>query len=170
MQSEVVMNLYEIDQAYRAAQDRADAWAAEHAGEMLPEHWQELDALEMDRDAKIQNSIRYYKNENAIADMIEAEMDALKTRIRAHRNAAERTKAYMASIIRPGEKSEYGCGKVSWRGSETIDAPDINALPAEYVRVIPEMREPDKIAIKAALKRGEILPVTVVHHDNIQIK
>jgi hypothetical protein len=33
----------------------------------------------------------------------------------------------------------------------------VDALPAQYVRTIPEQREPDKTAIRDALKRGEII-------------
>jgi hypothetical protein len=33
----------------------------------------------------------------------------------------------------------------------------VDALPAQYVRTIPEQREPDKAAIRDALKRGEII-------------
>ena len=161
------LSLYEIDQAYQLAQGRADTYAAEHDGEMLPEHWQELDALEMSRDAKIENSIKWYKNELALADMIDAELDALKARAKAHWTAAERTRAYMANLIKPGEKQEYGCGKIGWRGSDSVEVPDINALPEQYIKVERSARLLD---IRAALKRGEILPVTLMHHDNLQIR
>jgi hypothetical protein len=33
----------------------------------------------------------------------------------------------------------------------------VDALPAQYVRTIPEQREPDKTAIRDALKRGETI-------------
>lgn len=161
------MNLYDIDQAYQAAQERAEEYAAEHNGELLPEFDTELTALEMDRDKKIDNTIRYYKNQLALADMIEAELDALKARIKTHRNNAERNKNYLAYIVQPGQKLEYGCGKISWRGSDSVEVDNIDALPPEFVKV---EKSAMKKEIKAAMEMGIVLPVRIVHHNNIQIK
>ena len=161
------MNLYEIDSAYQAAQDRAEAYAAEHNGEILPEFDVELTALEMERDKKIENTIKYYKNQLALADMIDAELDALKARAKAHRNNADRNKQYLGGIIEPGQKQEYGCGKISWRKSERVEVTDINALPESFIKV---EKSAMLTEIKAALKQGVILPARIVENQNIQIK
>ena len=161
------ISLFSIDAAYQLAQDRAEEYAAEHNGEILPEFDTELTALEMDRDKKIDCTIRYYKNQLALADMIEAELDALKSRIKVHRNNAERNKNYLGYIIQPGQKLEYGCGKISWRKSERVEVQDINALPESFVKV---ERSAMLTEIKAALKQGIILPARIVEMQNIQVK
>jgi len=160
--------LYEIDQAYQSAQDRADQYAAEHNGEMLPEHYQALDALEMTRDIKIENSIKYIKNQKAMAEMIESEIETLKARAKAHTAAAERNKAYLAYIIKPKEKHEYGCGKISWRESQKliVDAP--NLVPDQYVKIETSIKVQE---IKDAIKAGEKIEFAHIETiQNIQIK
>jgi hypothetical protein len=159
--------LYEIDQAYQAAQDRADEYAAEHGGEMLPEHDMALTALEMTRDMKIETTIKFYKNQIALADMVESELEALKNRAKAHRNAAERVKSFLAQILRAGEKPEFGAGKVSWRRSEAVEVLDANALPEKYIKIVSSPMLPE---IKAALKAGEELPARIIERNNIQIR
>jgi hypothetical protein len=161
------LTLWEIDAAYQSAQDRADEWAAEHNGEILPEHDMVLTALEMTREVKLENSIKYYKNQLAIAEMIENELEALKTRARTHRNAAERVKSFMAYVVKPGEKPEFGCGRVSWRRSEAVEITNAELLPEKYIKVV---SSPMLTEIKAALKAGEALPARIVERQNIQIK
>ena len=159
--------LYDIDCAYQSAQDRADEYAAEHNGEMLPEHDMALTALEMTRDAKIEATIKYYKNQIALAEMVESELDALKNRAKTHRNAAERVKSFLAQILRAGEKPEFGAGKVSWRRSEAVEVLDANALPEKYIKIV---SSPMLTEIKAALKAGEELPARIIERNNLQIK
>jgi hypothetical protein len=47
----------------------------------------------------------------------------------------------------------------------------VEALPSEYVRVVPETRVPDKPAIIAALKAGEPIPgAELVHSTHVRIR
>ena len=162
------LTLFEIDAALQNAQERAKAYAEEHGGDMLPEHWVELDALEMSREAKIENCIKYYKNENALADMVEAELAALQARAKAHKNSAKRVKSYLAYVVKPGEKPEFGAGKIGWLASESVEVEDLNKLPEQYVKVERSARLLD---LKAAIKRGEAFDgVKIVNHDNLQVK
>lgn len=165
------LTLFDIDAALQSAQDRADAYAADHNGEMLPDHWAELDALELSRDAKIEACIRYHKNQAALAAMIDKEIEALQARSASHRNSAKRQKEYLAYFIKPGEKHEYGTGRISWRESSSVDVPDVGKLPPEFVRVIPATAEPDKKKIGDELKAGREVPgATLTRKNNIQIK
>jgi hypothetical protein len=160
--------LYEIDQAYQAAQDRADEYAAEHGGEMLPEHDMALTALEMTRDMKIETTIKFYKNQIALADMVESELEALKNRAKAHRNAAERVKSFLAQILRAGEKPEFGAGKVSWRESSRVIVDNTDLVPKEYIKVETSIKVQE---IKNAIKSGEVFDFAHVEKfQNISIK
>jgi predicted deacetylase len=127
--------------------------------------------MEMTRDVKIENTLRYFKNENATAEMLSREIEALQKRAKTHANNADWCKNYLAAIVKPREKLEFGIGKISWRESTSANILDAGKLPAEYQRVIPERREPDKIAIKEALKNGVDVPgAELVISQNIQLK
>jgi hypothetical protein len=66
---------------------------------------------------------------------------------------------------------EFGCGKISWRESTSTEVQDFSKLPTEFIRIIPETREPDKAAIKDALKAGkEVAGAVLVVKQNIQLK
>jgi hypothetical protein len=163
--------LYEIDGMYQSYLAQAKEEAEQNEGVIPDDLAAKLDAMEMTRDVKIENSVKYYKNENAIADMLDAEIKALQARARSHRGHAEWLKTYLSAIIKPGEKPEYSCGKISWRKSERTIINDGAKIPVEYTRVIPEHREPELDKIKKALKDGEkIEGAAIEERQNLQIK
>src|SRR5271157_4631941 len=147
--------LYELNSAYQNLLAEVRAYAEEHGGEITPEMGMQLDAVEMSRDAKIEANLRYWKNENAIAETIDREILALQKRSATHGNNAGWMKDYLAQIVKPGEKVEYAVGRISWRKSTSVNVVDPAKVPAQYQRVIPERREPDKNAIGDALKAGQ---------------
>ena len=60
--------------------------------------------------------------------------------------------------------------KLSFRKSESVDIYNFNALPEEFKRTKVTV-EPDKVAIKEALKNGEeVEGATLFVKDNLQIK
>ena len=60
--------------------------------------------------------------------------------------------------------------KLSFRKSESVDVYNVDALPDEFKRTKVTV-EPDKIAIKEALKNGEVVEgATLSIKDNLQIK
>ena len=164
-------SLYDINQAWLSLLDEVREYASEHDGEISNELSIRLDAMEMTRDVKIENCLRYYKNENATAEMLDKEIEALHKRAKTHTNNAAWCKQYLAAIVNPKEKLEYAIGKISWRESTSANILDATKLPTEYQRVIPERREPDKIAIKEALKKGVEVPgAELIVSQNIQLK
>jgi hypothetical protein len=63
-------NLYELNSAYLSLLQEVRDYAEEHNGEISNELSIRLDAVELARDVKIENTLGYWKNENAIADTI----------------------------------------------------------------------------------------------------
>lgn len=52
-----------------------------------------------------------------------------------------------------------------------VEVTDPEALPAIYLRTIPEKTEPDKAAIKTALQGGELVPgASLIHRTHLEIK
>jgi hypothetical protein len=165
------IKLWEIDSVYQQLLDECREYAADHEGEISADLSMRLDAVEMTRDLKIENTLRYFKNENAVALMLENEIDALNKRYKTHENNAYFAKQYLAAIVKPGEKSEFGCGRISWRKSVSVNITDPAKLPQEYQRVIPARTEPDKIAIGEALKVGQkVEGAELVEKQSIQLK
>ena len=154
------MTLYEIDKAILEAIDM-------DTGEILdPE---KLDALQMERTAKLENIALYIKNLLADADAIKAEKDALAARESAKRKKAENLKGYLAYSL-GGEKFDTAKCAVSFIKSEKVEVEDLTLIPAELLRV-KNSYEPDKNAIKAAIKAGqEVNGCRLVEKFSAQIK
>jgi hypothetical protein len=165
------ITLFDIDSAYQDTLNKCCASAEENQGVIEPNLALQLEAVEMQRDVKIENTLKFYKNENAIALMLETEIDTLQRRLKTHANNANFGKSLLLAVVKPGEKIEYGCGRISWRESTSANVTDFQRLPEEYKRVVPERKEPDKIAIKAALVAGKVVDgAELVKSNNIQLK
>lgn len=71
-------------------------------------------------------------------------------------------------IANGGEKIEVGTFTVSVRKSEYVDIPDASLIPKKYLKV---KTEPDKIAIKDALKHGlKVKGAAISTRESVQIK
>lgn len=161
------MNLYEIDIAYRMVLEKAKAAAEENEGIIPDDLSMELDAIEMTRDLKIENIVKAYKNEIALADMINSELKSLQSRIKSHENSADWLKKWLSMFIAQGEKFEFGSGKISWRKSSSVII-DESVLPDEYWKIT---KSPMKTEVKEAIKKGiTIAGASIEEKQNIQIK
>jgi hypothetical protein len=147
--------------------ERAKAIAEENQGVIPDDLSAELDAIEMTREQKIENVVKAYKNESALADMIKAEIKALQSRISSHESGSEWLKKWLSMFVQVGEKFEFGSGKISWRKSSSVIV-DETKLPDEYFKVV---RSPMKSEIKDAIKAGTTIPGALIEEkQNIQIK
>ena len=159
--------LYDINNDMMAAYERA---IDEETGEIIDvEAWAEFEQLALDRDAKIENVVLLIKNLRSDAEAYKAEKDSFAKKQKAAENKAEDLKVYLQSILN-GEKFKSARASVSYRKSEVVEIsiPVID-LPKEYLRY--KDPEPDKTALKNALKAGEIIEgVELVERQNIQIK
>lgn len=159
------MTLYEIDSAIVGLVD-------DETGEITDE--QLFDALQMERDAKIENIGLYYKDLTAEAKAIKEEEQALAARRKAAEAKAERLK-HLLDYALQGQKFSTPRLKVSYRKSQTVEVADGFVAWADENR--PDLLtytqpKPSKSAIKDALKAGGI-PEGLAHiesHENISIK
>lgn len=164
-------NLYEINSAYLSLLNEVRDYAESNNGEISNDLSIRLDAMELARDLKIEATMCYYKNENSLAVMLMNEIAALDKRLRSHERNAEWAKQYLAGIMQPREKMEFATGKIGWRESVSANIIDSTKIPAKFQRIIPERKEPDKVAIKDALKSGEAVDgAELVVKQNVQIK
>lgn len=161
------MNLYEVNAQLEAMLEQVD----EETGELTCD-LEQLDALMMERDEKLEGLALYVKNKAAEAEAIKAEKQALEKRQKAALNRAERARDFLARML-AGEKFSTPRVAVSWRRSEAVELGpeflDWAINNDKFIRV--KDPEPDKTAIKAAIKAGETVPgAELVTNLNMQIK
>lgn len=147
--------LYEIDAAILAAVDQ-------ETGEILDV--EKLDALQMEREQKLEGVALWIKDLKAEAAAVKEEADKLTARKKALDNKIEGLKAWLLFAL-DGEKLTTPRCKVYQTHSQRVSITDENVLcnfinslerPDTYLR----FKEPElnKDAIKKALKDGAVIP------------
>ena len=139
-----------------------------------PETGELLNALEWDKlnmayEEKVENIACFIKN--LTSDI--ADFKAEEANLAARRKTLERKAEFLKRLLldnMDGQKFSTVKCAVSFRKSEAVQVDDVNHIPAEMLR-IKTTYEPDKTAIKAAIKSGrEINGCKLVENTSIQIK
>ena len=147
--------LYEIDAEILAAVDQ-------ETGEILDT--EKLDALQMERERKLEGVALWIKDMKAEAAAVKEEADKLTARKRALDNKISGLKMWLL-IALDGEKLKTPRCNVYQMHNQRVNVPDENGLinflqtleePERFLR----FREPElrKDEIKKALKEGTIIP------------
>ena len=156
------MTIYEIDSSIRNL--------VNEDGEI--EDFETLDALQMEREAKIENIALWCIDLDRETDAIDVEIERLKARKDAAKRKRENLKRLLDYAL-GGEKYKSAKVTVSYRKSEAVEiSPYCEAMcrvDGKYLRYrLPDI---DKAAIKEALKRGErVAGAEIVTKQNMQIK
>ena len=157
------MTLFDINKAILEFDYEID----EETGEIL--NAEELDALELARDEKIEGVGLWIKNLQAEAEAVKKEKDAMADRQRRLEKKAESLKNYLAWALK-GEKFSTPRIAMSWRKSESVLIPDEALLDDRFVNIT-MIKKPDKKLIKDTLKAGlEVPGAELVTKQNLQIK
>lgn len=157
------MTIYEIDNAILGCIDT-------DTGEIID--MDALEALEMERDSKIENVALWIKDLKAEAEAIKAEKQNLEKRQKAAENKAEQLKKYLEYALN-GEKFKTAKCSISYRKSVSVDV-NMELLQTfddsdEYLRY--SAPEPNKTAIKEALQNGATIPgCLLVENNSLQIR
>lgn len=157
------MTLFDINKAILEFDYEID----EETGEIL--NAEDLDALELARDEKIEGVGLWIKNLQAEAEAVKKEKDAMADRQHRLEKKAESLKGYLAWALQ-GEKFSTPRIAMSWRKSESVLIPDEALLDDRFVNVT-MVKKPDKKLIKDTLKAGREVPgAELVTKQNLQIK
>lgn len=161
-------NIYELNDSIKACIQLDEEHVVSVAdGEIL--NLQQFEALQMERDQKIEGMCCYIKNKLAEAEAIYAEINVLSYRAGAIKKEVERCKAYLAGALY-GEKFETPRCKITWRKSEICNVLNIDAVPDEFKRTKVTV-DADKTAIKKAIKAGMEIPgAEVIQKLNMTLK
>lgn len=157
------MTLYEIDKALMDFEFEID----EETGEIL--NASELDELNLAREQKIENIGLYIKNLEAEKEAVKHEKENFTDRQKRLEKKIESLKGYLTYAL-DGQKFSTPRVAVSFRKSESVLVKDKYLVPDHYMN-ISVVREPNKTAIKNALKRGEeIMGVELLEKKNVSVK
>ena len=157
------MTLFDINKAILEFDYEID----EETGEIL--NAQDLDALQLARDEKIEGVGLWIKNLQAEAEAVKKEKDAMAERQRRLEKKAESLKDYLAYALQ-GEKFSTPRIAMSWRKSESVLIPDEALLDDRFVNIT-MIKKPDKKLIKDTLKAGREVPgAELITKQNLQIK
>ena len=142
------MTIYEIDSAIM---DCIDA----ETGEVID--IDKLNALNIERDAKVENVALWIKELKAEAEAIKAEKLRLADRQKAAENKAESLKKWLAYALN-NEKFKTARCSVSFRNTESVEVTDEgleNLMRGGNDDLLTYAKpEPNKTAIKQAIKDG----------------
>lgn len=158
------MKLYEIDNAILDCIDL-------ETGEVIDTG--RLDALNMERDAKVENVACWIKDLRAENKAIKSEKQKLDSRRKVNENKIESLMGWLNYALN-GTKFKTGKCAISFRTSEGVEVTEegLEALMKEHDELLTyKAPEPNKTAIKQALKDGlTVAGVELVRNTNVIIK
>ena len=137
--------LYKIDERIANLLDFDDYAVDQETGEVLS--LEEVDALMMSREEKIENWILWLKNRAADIDALKAEIEKMAKRKQLIEKSMEASKGRL-QVYLSGEKIKTPRCSVSYRTSKSVDVTDLDSLPFEFL----------KIKIGEAMKNGIEVP------------
>lgn len=137
------MNIFDIDEAIMDCIDM-------DTGEIVD--IDRLDALQMQREEKVENVALWIKELSAEADALKSESQKLSKRKQVAENKITSLKNYLRMAL-DGQKFKSPRATVSFRRSESVSVTDASRLGTEYL-VFAEPK-PNKTAIKKAIKEGK---------------
>lgn len=160
--------LYEIDSDLARVMGDMAADMEEH-GEISDETVALLEALNLEKDAKIEGMVLWVKDLNARLDAAKAEKARISKIISSGEREVEWLKARIAQELE-GKKFATERASVSYRTTHNcldLDKDKAAAIPAQYRKV----GDPDKTLIKEALLAGEVIEgATLSDHTSVIIK
>lgn len=113
---------------------------------------EQLEALQMERQTKLENVALYIKNLKADAAMYKAEKQAFAERQAAAEKRAESLSEWLKNAL-DGHKFKTEKTEVNFRKTSKVEVLDIWELNENFVKYSDPT--PDKAAIKRAIKAGE---------------
>lgn len=164
------MRLYDIAEAYKGLEEMV--LVGSEGDINVLELTEYLDGVKTQLNNKVDNIVRFSVNLELSAAAYQTEIDRLEKRKKAFENSAKALRNYIAySMQRHNiDKLDTGIAKLSFRRSESIEIVDAGKLPASFM-VEKITHQPDKKAIKDAIKKGQDVPGAFIRENqSLQIK
>lgn len=153
------MKLYEIDELILSCIDA-------ETGEIIDTD--ALNALQIERDAKIEGVALWIKDLKAEAEALKAEKQAFEKRQKTCENRAESLKQWLAAALN-GERFKTTKCDVSFRTAKSVNVTDVFALDSKFLKFSDPTA--DKTAIKKAIEAGEVVSgAELIERKSVTIK
>lgn len=158
----------ELEKAFEAFYNSTD----EETGEIDVEAKKQLEDLKVAWNEKVIALAEFIKRIRGDIEAYKVEIDRLIKIKKSLENKEEFLKSVLDENMCARKLSNFddvSC-KISYRKSEKVEVEDLDRLPEEFKKSITTIN-PDKIAIKDALKQGlKVEGAVLVESANIQIK
>lgn len=159
------MKLWEINNEIESILNTAEV--DEETGELLIDI-KKLDALNMVRDDKFENIIKYYLDANLTLDKFTAQIGILQNRRRILSNKVNSLKTFLESHHTGSKKAYYGVHEIGWLSSKKVNDGPMESLGEDYKTTT---ENPNKALIKKAIEAGiDLKGWNLIETNNIQIK
>jgi len=147
------MNIYKIDEELRQAESDLMSLVDSETGEILDEVAAEalmerLERLNIDKEKKIEGACFLRREALDTAEIIDNEIKRLQGLKKRQEKRADNLLRYITYALK-GEKFKSPFVSVYYKTTESVEASEV---PDRYMRI---KKEPDKMKIKQALKKGE---------------
>lgn len=132
-----------------------------------------LEAIEENINDKAENYAKLIRKFEAEEKAIKEEAKRLTDRAKTSANRAERLKTALFERLKRSniQKVEGKIFTISFRNSTAVNVVDQSLIPDELMRVVPETKAPDKLAIAERLKAGEVVAGCELQtNQSLQIK
>lgn len=115
-----------------------------------------FNGLKMTFEDKLDNSQRYVLTLNGEADILAKEIKRLQAKKTALENKADRLSEMMKNAILSSGENKFKTSLYSFniKKTESVEVKDLDVVPRSYLRL---KKEADKVAIKKALKNGDVI-------------
>lgn len=120
-----------------------------------------LEDLEIEAGEKIKNcfwAVNKLQAETAEADVIIKNAQAYKAARLAAIDRIEADIKITMEVMGIDKINEPDCRVTLGAASQKVEITDGRLIPVEFLRIIPEVKEPNKVEILKALKAGTIIP------------
>lgn len=162
------MNIYQIQNEYQILINSI----IENEGELSPEMDLALQINKQQLETKSTNYAYVIKQLDFDCEQIDAEIKRLNSLKKVRTNLSERLKNTISDAMQlyEVEKIESPLMKISFRNSESVEITNESQLADKFL-VTKTVINPDKKAIKDAIKNGELVEgATISYNKNLQIK
>ena len=164
------LSLYELGEEAQMAEAALMKWAEEHEGDITECPMVEImEKIEGDIKNKLLGWGVWFKNVAAETGAIDEEIKNLTSRKKSLGNKAERIKATISHFLQD-KRLESSKVVIRRTKSKQVVINDKGALEDRFLRKVTKT-EPDKVAIKEAIKVGaKVEGAAVVDKENVSIK
>lgn len=158
--------LFNLTAEQKRLRDMLDSTLNEETGEVDNEIYEQLKAVDMDRDEKIDGWCFWLKEEKAAIEAMKKVLDSMTAKYQSRKNAFDKAKDFFTEMM-DGEKFKSDFNNIYYIHNTSVqldDDKEVTDIDDDYLKYSAPVLDRQKI--RAALKLGIKIPG--VHLDEIE--